>query len=83
MNHLLTNNPQDWDEENPFRITTPSLLSNVPCEPPDCPLTPQQITILDLVLAEKFDTNSRSMMVRRAIWEEALILCNNIWHVLN
>lgn len=37
MAHLLHNNPQGWEEENPF-IVTPSTLAHVPCEPPEAPL---------------------------------------------
>ena len=81
MAHLHANNPQDEDE-NPFHTTTPSSLSDVPCEPPNCPLTPEEVVILDTILAQRVNLSSRSMVVRRVVWEEALSICNNIWTVL-
>jgi hypothetical protein len=79
MNHLLVNNPQEWDEENPFNVAHPQTLSNVPCEPPNCPLTPPQIQLLDSTLRHRVNMESRSMVVRRAVWENALEICNEIY----
>lgn len=85
MDHLHANNPQDrgHDEDNPFHSTTPSSFSDVPCEPPNCPLTPQQVHILDTVLPQRVNLSSRSMVTRHMVWEEALSICNNIWTILH
>ena len=46
MVHLLHENPQDWEHENPFH-GQPTQLSDVPCEPPNCPFTATQVDLLD------------------------------------
>ena len=61
MNHLLKNNPQDWEDDNPF-ATSPSRLSYVPCDAPNCPMNPQQILDLDAQLAMWIPVHSRSMI---------------------
>ena len=79
MNHLRDNNPQDWDSNNPFNVAPPASLSNVPCEPPNCPFTPFQVQILDTTLRQRVNIESRSMIVRRAVWQVALEVCNEIY----
>ncbi|KAJ7079033.1 hypothetical protein C8R43DRAFT_1092889 [Mycena crocata] len=78
MCHLLTQNPQDWEEHNPF---APGIadLSDVPCEPPNCPFSPEQIEYLDVQLGARVDTTSRSMNVRRLVWKEAFEICNGFY----
>lgn len=71
MRHFLQENPQEWEDENPF--TTPGNLSHVPCEPPNCPLSQEEIGILNAGLQERVDLNTGSMLQRRQIWLEA---CN-------
>lgn len=83
MDHLLVNNPQDRDKENPFNMTHPSTLSDVPCEPPNCPFTPQQLQLLDSTLADRVDMRSRSIVVRRAIWSHALNICREIYRTIH
>ena len=61
---------------NPFS-TAPSTLSEVECTPPDCPLPAEVIHQLDHYLSQ-LDINSRSMLVRRTTWAEALHVCNQI-----
>lgn len=75
MTHLLDNNLQDWEEENPF-AGQPQTYSNVPCEPPNCPLTAEQVAMLDEALQERVDLTSKDMTVRRLIWQEGLQLCS-------
>ncbi|KZT02876.1 uncharacterized protein LAESUDRAFT_738542 [Laetiporus sulphureus 93-53] len=70
MNHLLQNNPQDWAEQNPFTVN-PSTLSDVTCEPPDCPLTTVEIEALDTYLASVVD-------LCRVVWQQALTSCNHL-----
>ncbi|KAJ7460236.1 hypothetical protein FB451DRAFT_1337818 [Mycena latifolia] len=78
MTHLLDHNPQDWSERNPF---APGLdaLSHVPCEPPDAPFSPEEITIIDAELAAQVDVTSRSMHVRRLVWVKAMEVCNRFF----
>jgi hypothetical protein len=78
MNHLLDQNPQDWDDENPF-TTAPSSLSEVICEPPNCPFTSAQVDYLDRQLALRVDVGSRNMNTRRLVWLRALELCHEIF----
>jgi hypothetical protein len=62
---------------NPFS-TAPSTLSEVECTPPDRPLSPEGIRQLDHRLSQRLDVNSRSMLVRRTIWINALQVCHQI-----
>ncbi|KAH9943678.1 hypothetical protein B0H21DRAFT_695396 [Amylocystis lapponica] len=78
MNHLLEHNPQDWEEGNPFMIG-PATLSDVPCEPPNCPLTSEEIVYLDSQLCMFVDVQSRNMVTRCAVWQSALSICNHIY----
>ncbi|KAJ7780605.1 hypothetical protein DFH07DRAFT_729375 [Mycena maculata] len=74
MHHLLEENPQDWEDENPFHAA-PSQLSNVPCEPPNSPFTPEQVVLLDETLRGRVDVTSRNMLIRRLVWQEAFSIC--------
>lgn len=62
---------------NPFS-SAPSILSEVECTPPDCPLSAEGIHQLSYYLSQAVDVNSRSMLTRRLIWIEALVICNQI-----
>jgi hypothetical protein len=78
MRHHLVENPQEWENHNPF---APSIqdLSEVPCEPPNCPFSAEQIASLDSRLADAVDIHSRSMHVRKLVWIEAFRLCNEFY----
>ncbi|KAJ7833194.1 hypothetical protein B0H13DRAFT_2240390 [Mycena leptocephala] len=78
MRHHLVENPQEWENHNPF---APSIqdLSEVPCEPPNCPFSAEQIASLDSRLANAVDIHSRSMHVRKLVWIEAFRLCNEFY----
>ena len=78
MHHLLENNPQDWEDTNPFTVG-PTTLSDVPCNPPDAPFTAQQIAYLDRQLSLYVDLQSRNMSVRRLVWQYALRVCNELY----
>lgn len=78
MEHLLLNNPQERDDQNPFHVG-PTTLSDVPCEPPDCPFPADQIRRLDTLLAQRVDVTSRNMALRRIVWETALELCIELY----
>lgn len=80
MTHHRTANPTDSQSADPFApATTPSNLAHVPCEPPNSPLTPEEITWLDARLAERVDRSTRSMTIERAAWIEALALSSEVW----
>ncbi|KAJ7123909.1 hypothetical protein C8R46DRAFT_1169561 [Mycena filopes] len=75
MCHLLQENPQEWENENPFH-TLPTQLSDVPCEPPNCPFTPAQVEVLDWTLSEQVNLTSRDMLIHRMVWQEAFNICS-------
>ncbi|RDX56683.1 hypothetical protein OH76DRAFT_1510371 [Lentinus brumalis] len=75
LRHHLEHNPGEeapGTSEPTASTTVPSRLSHVPCDEPDCPLSPEQIRMLDAYLAHHFDLSTRDMMVRRHIWMAAL-----------
>lgn len=78
MNHLFDQNPQEWEEGNPF-TTGPSHQAHVPCEPPNCPFSDEQICWLDNTLALRVNLGSDDMVVRRGVWIEALSLCSQLY----
>ncbi|KAJ7780658.1 hypothetical protein DFH07DRAFT_865192 [Mycena maculata] len=50
---------------NQLGASTPANLSEVLCEPPDCPFTPSQLQLLNKHLSASVDLFSRNMNVRR------------------
>ncbi|KAJ7106393.1 hypothetical protein C8R44DRAFT_834397 [Mycena epipterygia] len=78
MRHHLMQNPQEWDDHNPF---APGIqeMSDVPCEPPNSPFSAEQVAYLDRELAAVVDLTSRSMPVRRLVWKEAFRICNTFY----
>lgn len=78
MHHLLDNNPQEWEHDNPFAMQ-PSTLSHVPCDPPDAPFALGALDLLMTHLHDKVDLTSRSMAVRRLVWQEALLFCRDLY----
>lgn len=80
MSHLLDNNPEEWEDDNPFISSSlPGTLTEVLCDPPNCPFTEQQVSDLDTALSRRVDLFSKSMRVRRLIWQEALQISGEIW----
>lgn len=77
MAHLLENNPQEAVAPNAFSVK-PAHLSDVPCEPPNCPLTPEQVEYLNSTLQTRVSLVSRSMDVRRTVWRTALSICTSL-----
>jgi len=75
MEHHYLHNP--IQPNNPFD-TAPSTLSEVVCTPPDCPLSAEGVHQLDLYLPHVVDVSSRSMLVRRTVWVEALRICSQV-----
>lgn len=79
MTHLLQQNPQDWDDSNPFSsATNPDHMNTVECEPPGCPLTATQVDTLNHQLRSQFDVHSRNMQQRRLMWQTALRICDQV-----
>ncbi|KAJ7136326.1 hypothetical protein C8R43DRAFT_851749, partial [Mycena crocata] len=73
--HLLENNPHERSQMNddPFASSsTPANLSEVLCDPPNCPFSPAQLQLLDSRLGTQVDLFSRNMNVRRLVWRLAL-----------
>jgi hypothetical protein len=66
--------------ENPFDGYALDTLNEVPCEPPECPLTPDQVNGLDAALSMQFNmTTSHDMDVYTAIWIQALAWCRDLF----
>ncbi|KAJ7495668.1 hypothetical protein B0H11DRAFT_2155915 [Mycena galericulata] len=66
MAHLLENNPHERADadtnEDPFAsASTPANLSEVLCDPPNCPFTAAQLQLLDQHLNASVDLFSRNM----------------------
>ncbi|KAJ6524767.1 hypothetical protein B0H19DRAFT_971758 [Mycena capillaripes] len=79
--HLLENNLHERFEPNsdPFApSSTPANLSEVLCDPPNCPFTAAQLQLLDSQLSADVDLFSRNMNVRRLVWRSALEIARNI-----
>ncbi|KAF7972873.1 hypothetical protein HWV62_7994 [Athelia sp. TMB] len=79
MNHLIDQNPQEWAEGNPF-ARGPEHHAHVPCEPPNCPFTVQQVNWIDETLAGLVDIGTQDMVVRRLVWVRAFELCVDLWN---
>lgn len=82
MNHLRLNNPEEYDDTNPFStFSTPETMAEVVCDAPNCSLSPIQVKILSkqLLSLEEFYTNS--MEIRKSIWTEALACCRSFFPV--
>lgn len=81
MNQVLENEPQDWEDDNPFQtVSSPDHMAEVICDPPGCPLIADQVLSLDLQLSTRIDLTSRDMEVRKLIWVEALDICRNFFN---
>ncbi len=81
MSHHHHHNPQD-PNINPFlAASTPSQLSVVICDPPNCPFTPdeKQLFFQRISLDPFTSTASRTMVLRRLTWEHALSICADIY----
>ena len=70
-------------QHNPILLSNlfssaPSILSEVECTPPDCPLLAEGIYQLSYYLSQVVDVNLRSMLICRPLWIEALVIRNQI-----
>ena len=71
MNHLLENNPQDWEDDNPFASGS-TRLSHVPCKAPNYPISAEQVHEMDTQLRARLPFQSSNMLDRRNLWVTAL-----------
>lgn len=79
MSHLHSQNPQDT-HDNPFvPASTPARLSEVICDPPNCPFASDELQLFQERLCSTVDTSSRDMNVRRLVWQAALDLAAQIF----
>ena len=79
MAHHLAHNPVPY-AQSPFGAqTTPVELSEVTCDPPLCPLTADQVRLLNTHLIHHCDLQSRDMHVRKITWMVALQLCTQMF----
>ncbi|KAF7366234.1 hypothetical protein MVEN_00500700 [Mycena venus] len=78
MQHHLLQNPEEWADSNPL---SPNVrdLSEVSCEAPNSPFSPQQIAYLDCELAAAVDLTSHSMNMCKMVWKEAFRICNEFY----
>ena len=82
MRHHLEQNPGVRAHGGPFASTSrPEHLAHVPCDPPNCPLSHEQVALLDTHLHVHFAPRSRDMLVRRLLWTSALQYCTRLSHV--
>lgn len=79
MNHLFQQNPQELGGGNPFS-NAPDHQAHVPCVPPNCPFTVEQVQWLNETLAAEANLRSRSMQMRRLVWVKGLELCQELWN---
>ncbi|KAJ7707519.1 hypothetical protein B0H17DRAFT_917598 [Mycena rosella] len=74
--HFTDNNGPDVDHAHPFNaFATPSNMSEVVVEEPNCPFNANEVLRLDGELALVADVTSRDMAVRKLVWKEALAIC--------
>ncbi|KAL7279789.1 hypothetical protein ACG7TL_002586 [Trametes sanguinea] len=72
MSHFEQHNPSSASGGAPFQaVTVPPHLSDVPCQAPGCPLSPEQVQALDSRLASLVDLSSEDMGVPSAYTMEA------------
>jgi hypothetical protein len=77
VDHLMTHNPHERPD-NPFAVG-PATLSDVPCEPPECPLSQDAVRAMDAALRATPYAYSRDMGVRTLLWEAALEICTHLY----
>lgn len=70
---------QERGEENPFDNYAPDRLNEVPCEPPHCPLTRDQVDGLDAFLQTQFNMQSNNVDEKTGIWTRALMWCRDLF----
>lgn len=83
MNHLRHNNPEDYDDTNPFStFASPETMAEVICDSPGCMLSPPQLQVLDNMLLARPDRFSKDMHVWALIWRDSLALCRTFYQTV-
>ncbi|KAK0430973.1 hypothetical protein EV421DRAFT_1720959 [Armillaria borealis] len=59
-------------------LTPDDSLAYVPCEPPNCPLSPEEVQVLDHTLQTSSGMGDETMAGRRVLWIHALETMNTI-----
>lgn len=67
------------DVANPFSNEGPHQLSHVEVSEPLCPLSADEVTLLNAHLANSPHSESRNMNSRRAVWIDALDFCRQLY----
>ncbi|KAK6992517.1 hypothetical protein R3P38DRAFT_3083810 [Favolaschia claudopus] len=81
VQHFAEHNDQSWSEADPFApFTAPESLNEVVVDPPEGPLSEEEVAELDFQLAELVDVSSTNMNVRKMVWREALRICNSFFN---
>jgi hypothetical protein len=79
MAHFQANNPEDALPRGAFApVTAPERLSGVAFDSPNSPLTDHQEETLAAMLGEAIDMSSRSMTIRRVIWQIGFDFCRDL-----
>ncbi|KAJ8518042.1 hypothetical protein ONZ45_g4829 [Pleurotus djamor] len=72
MRNSERRNEEEWDDQHPFSNTRPAVFTEVICDEPDCPLTPEEVIELNTRLIASVNLRSSNMQVRAQVWSEAL-----------
>jgi hypothetical protein len=84
LQHHRHYNPEDPPDDlegipaSPFE-RGPEKFTEVICDPPTGPFDEEEVQWLAEELPRRVDVNTKSMLVRRQVWLEALIICKEIW----
>ncbi|KAF8326460.1 hypothetical protein F5887DRAFT_876163 [Amanita rubescens] len=70
---------QDQGQNLPFDNYAPGTLNAVPCEPPGCPLTREQVDQLNTLVSTEFDMGTHDMGVYTMVWIRALAWCRDLF----
>ncbi|KZT23193.1 hypothetical protein NEOLEDRAFT_1157389 [Neolentinus lepideus HHB14362 ss-1] len=80
MEHLLTNNPNEWEEHNPFApINQPEKLSHVECEPPESPFDDEATMHIKCLVDERVPGPWRNMDVCKLVWQHAMDVVQTLY----
>jgi len=83
MEQIMEQNPEDFQDGNPFSLNAPMTRNHVECQPPSGLFPPNYVNLLDEGLAARVDITSDDMDVRRLVWIEALHICNHFYALMN
>ncbi|KAJ7657961.1 hypothetical protein B0H17DRAFT_1163291 [Mycena rosella] len=81
MAHHAENNEEDepLGHDNPFANEGPHRLSHMEVVEPSCPLSVEELQLLNSHLSQSIHSQSRSMISRRAVWVDAFEFCSDLY----